>query len=529
MIPTDNERNRKIIPRWQTLAKSVNLGELGSAVAKPNHTYDPSAEFQLELCRKRLAWTSQQNLDAAEELVAASVLSGIIDRNTEAAARLLLQEGGPLPGTAQLARAVLGEKQQVAEPVLRHEAALRTEIAKRKFRAIATPKDSLLLAETALLYTVLGQPAPAKTLLRRALALAPANRYVVRSAIRFFLHNRDVDEAVSLARRIATTSSDPWLLSASMAAIDAAGERPQNFKKSVNLLGHNSFSDFDLSELASAIATTHFDAGEVKIARKRFRQSLAEPTENAVAQAEWAQSKDRSIDVPQHALDLPGAFEAQALNAFHLGQWAESQRASELWIHTEPFNPAPFIHASWLHTGIFDNPLEATKSAGLGLLSNPDDPGLLNNLAVAQAMIGYTEKAEMSLAKARRVAGDIELKLTIEATSGLIELRKGRIESGIAHYTNAIEFAHDRRWPNQVLRALCYFGKELSRHDHASAHLIADRVEEIRGEMHRRGRIVSPEIEHFVQQIRRQKEAPRKPLQFSAKWLDALAGSLLPN
>lgn len=79
-------------------------------------------------------------------------------------------------------------------------ASLHKEIRKRKKLIELNPSDALLLTETALCYANLGQLRSSEELLRRALALAPHNRYVLRSAARFYCHLQRPDQALQILR-----------------------------------------------------------------------------------------------------------------------------------------------------------------------------------------------------------------------------------------------------------------------------------------------------------------------------------------
>jgi hypothetical protein len=127
--------------------------------------------------------------------------------------------------------------------------------------------------------------------------LAPDNRYVLRSLTRFWVHQAEPDLALHFLSKFAATRRDPWLLAAQMAAEDVAHKGPSNWREAKRILSAEQFSDFELTELAAAFGTLELQAGSHKLARKMFRRSLTAPTENSVAQVQWASRRDSMINV----------------------------------------------------------------------------------------------------------------------------------------------------------------------------------------------------------------------------------------
>jgi tetratricopeptide (TPR) repeat protein len=204
---------------------------------------------------------------------------------------------------------------------------------------------------------------------------------VFRSAIRFFIHSGRKDEAVFLANARGFADRDPWLMAAALGASEAAGQSPVHYRQAKFMLGDGGHAAKDLSELASALGTLHMADGSHRLARKAFRQSLEAPTENAVAQAEWAHRRDPAIPFDIDNLKVRNAFEAKAVKSQSLGRWDESLKAAQAWMDFEPFNPDPFIHTTCIATIAADHLPEAIEAADRGLTANPQNPSLFNNLA----------------------------------------------------------------------------------------------------------------------------------------------------
>src|SRR5262249_6318180 len=137
------------------------------------------------------------------------------------AATLILRHEDVLPGTRQLAERLSGKGSAPEPPRPR----AYVDLAQRKRLIRLNPRDSLLLTETALIYTGIGELEAAARLIRTATALSPSNRYVLRSAARFWMHARDPGQALHLLNRTPALRYDPWLLSAKV-AIESAAKRP---------------------------------------------------------------------------------------------------------------------------------------------------------------------------------------------------------------------------------------------------------------------------------------------------------------
>src|SRR5207249_126382 len=105
---------------------------------------------------------------------------------------------------------------------------------------------------------------------------------------------------------------DPWLVAAEVAVSPLAGRTSRLIKHGRRLLESHQFEPIAVSELASAIGTEDLAAGSVRRARQLFGSSLNDPTENAVAQAEWASRHDAGFKFEERLLDVEYSYEARA-------------------------------------------------------------------------------------------------------------------------------------------------------------------------------------------------------------------------
>ncbi|WP_157188107.1 hypothetical protein [Nitratireductor pacificus] len=481
-----------------------------------------------EFSQKQARWAETLKVEDAEELVAAAIVSGVTTNEVCRAAAAILKDPAAQSGSRRLAQGILEPLPQDApRPAL----VTRAEIQQLKRLVVKSPHDALRVAELSRLYTLLGQRKPAIVAMRRALALADTNRYVLRSAVRLLIHVGREDEAAALIADHGLTERDPWLMAAAVGAAQAAGHGGRLMRAASRMVMSDNHSAFSLSELRASLATEHLNAGEIKLARRQFRLSLKAPTENALAQAKWAQGVDKAIEISSDLMGRPEAHEAHALDTARIGHWERSLVATGEWKADERFSGKPFVHASWISTGPLNSPADALPWLQEGLVANPDDPSLLNNLAVAKAMLGDLDRADDALTRARKNAEDDAFPLILAATEGLIAFRRGDPISGAALYQQALSTCVEKRLPHQWLRVAAYLARELAAIDFRYAKATLDQIEIVETEMRKRGHTISQEISAVTNSVRdsTEKEVTDNEWNWDLSILSKLRDSLLLN
>jgi Tfp pilus assembly protein PilF len=325
------------------------------------------------------------------------------------------------------------------------------EIRKLRRRLKDQPRNSIAWVELARQYAILGRVDKAREAMRRAVYLVDGNRFVLRSAARLFVHSNDADEADHILRTREATRHDPWLLAAQIAVSSVTGTRSPLLKRAKAIVAEQRFAPKHLAELASALATVEFENGSLTGSRRLFRQSLTDPTDNAVAQAAWAARRIEGLGVPSAVIEKPHTFEARAWSLFSDRDWRGGMAACDEWLADEPFSSRPAMAGSYYALVAVADYTSAERFAREGLVSNPGNPGLLNNLAVALADQGQLDEAEEALARIRR-APEVTDRIVITATYGLIQFRRRNFAVGRALYQRAIELA--RRSDEEYMRIL---------------------------------------------------------------------------
>ena len=319
---------------------------------------------------------------------------------------------------------------------------LRAQIRSVKSRLRRHPRNGLLWVDLARLYTMIGTDRPAVRAMRIALAIAPDDRFTLRSAARLHVHLSDPEKAGHILRRSDATRTDPWLRAAEIAiagVMDRVPARLANIRRAL-LTGHH--DPEHISELASAVATFEMNAGSVKSARRLFNLGLERPTENAVAQADWAANRMSGISLREEHFDLPNSFEARAIWHFERLEQVECLHECAGWLEDEPFSSRPVELGTFVHIAAFEDYESAISLARRGLVSNPDNYLLRNNLSVALAETGDIASAKEELKLVNTASLSDWQETTWLAARGLFAFREGSLIAGRDFYERSATLAH---------------------------------------------------------------------------------------
>ncbi len=173
-----------------------------------------------------------------------------------------------------------------------------------------------------------------------------------------------------------------------------------------------------------------------------FNHALVSPTDNSVAQVEWASRLLPKFEVEARHLQTPRSFEARAWEHFEKSRWEETLKEANRWLVDEPFSVRPTELGTFVSLVPTENFKLAAKLAEHGLIANHEHPLLLNNLAVALASSGQAEEAMKIFKQIREPdINDPALNIARVATGGLISFRLGTSDLGRALYLGAIDMA----------------------------------------------------------------------------------------
>jgi len=430
---------RRVVPRWKSFRDALNCRELDPLSLAD----DAVADSERFLVAKERQWQEDKSLFFALDLLNASFVLGNSRFAHEAAEFVLQNAKEGAPAVVRMASAILGR----GVPAPRVEANVtpgdyRAAIKQAKARRVREPRNAFAWAELARLYAINGLRDLAERPMRIALGLAPNNRYVLRSAARYFLHAADPGEALSILRRAEGVQFDPWLLAAEVAVSSVVGKTSRFMRNARSIAREKAISPFHRSELTAAVASAEMWAGSDKRARVLFVEALEVPTENAFAQVVWASQDVGLKDYPFERIRVPRDFEARALEARNNAQWESAVTHCSEWAGLESFSSRPYGLGSAIAVSLLRRPDDAIKIVDAGLKTNPRHPGLINNKAFALVEKGRPQDAMFEILRADLKQAQDESKVCLLATGGLIAFRLGDIEDGRELYQRAINFAH---------------------------------------------------------------------------------------
>lgn len=457
------DKNRRVIPRWRSFDATLRAGELACA----NPLAEPRPIRLEEVESHRREWMENPSASFAADFVSSAVALGV-GHEARDAARFLMSVGDLVPSPAiALARRVLEienaapERLEVPPKLEDEQTAARRQIHEVRQRIHDEPRNAFLRVEVARQYAILGLSERASRSLEIALRLAPTNRFVLRSACRFYVHLGATRRAHDLIRKNERTPYDPWLIAAEIAAAGAADRSPRTVKSARAMLDADRFAPLHLSEVASAVGTLQLEGGNSRSGRKSIARSLISPTENAVAQAAWAARYFDAVEVDGSI--LRSSQEAKAWESRRVSNWRRALLGAEGWLADEPFSTQPAVFGSYIAGVAVGDYAASERFARYGLLANPADPTLKNNLAFALAQQGNAQEAASVLGSVHADVLSVPVRVAFLATAGLIEFRLGRVDSGRLMYTRALDAARLAGDARRLAVATMYFAIEEGR------------------------------------------------------------------
>jgi tetratricopeptide (TPR) repeat protein len=445
------ERSRHIIPRWRDAKTTALLGEL-----------DPSRKIVRNiggandsLKEKAAAWEEEQEFGFAVDLVGAAQALGEFEKADAAAKFILSRTSSDVSVIYDIADRIVnrpkGDAKAEMKPSLIGRPTLRDTVRSARYRLSRDPRNSIAWIDLSRAYISLGLPDRAHKAMRVGTSLAKANRFIMRSASRLAIHCDAFEFAHDMLRRSGAIQDDPWLLAAEIAAADVAGRTSRHVKRARELLFSGNHAPFHLSELASALASLELASGNRKKAKKLFREALREPTDNSLAQIEWASGHIPELKQRSQQFEVPFSHEAKARYFHTEGNWKEAVDECDSWLRDEPFSSRPATLGSYIAAELLENYAESERLAVDGLVASPSDPTLLNNLGFALANQGRLEEARAALDRINvpKLSGASEI--CYYATHGFLAFRRGLLDEGRRLYGISIEKASGATW--RVLRA----------------------------------------------------------------------------
>ena len=485
MIPVIQQERRQVVPRWRDSAVAAITGEIAPLRIRTFRDLNLKDDLSALISD----WERNRSVAFASDLLAAALVlnTSESDEVTEAASYIISVGERATYSARSLAEYILRDSEERGpselSSVLSEEdlASDARELIRRKKRILRRqPRNTLGWVDIARCYATLGQDEKALDCMANGLILAPNNRFVLRSATRLHVHMGDYDIAYELLRRNPATRADPWLRAAEIAIVDLMDKVPRRLGHTRRMLRAGDVSPIHVSELASAVATCELRAGSLRSAQRLFNLSLTEPTENAVAQSNWARRYMSGIPSSPDHLFLPRTFEARTLNYLQRFEPEKCLHECIQWLKDEPFSLQPVVVGMFVAMVALEDHQKAIELGRWGLKSHPTNFLIRNNLTIAYAESGQIEEARREHSGISKDGLSLIEKTCWLSTRGMLEFRERSFENGRRLFRQALEEDSKQTFsPTGALALVFWLCEEIRAEEYQQADLIARRLREM--------------------------------------------------
>ena len=440
-------KDRRVVPNWRYYESTMAAGELDNWKIPCSKPDSYSIDEYVEL------WRNHRSIYRAGDLLSAAITNGHEDdENVKDAANFILDKFNSSTKTLlQSACYVLGAEQTAQSQSTMEINRLRectavddihTLIHGIRQRLYLMPYNPFLYVDIARAYLLLGQTQKAEKSMECALHFGANNRFVARSAARFYLHQKDKDRAYEVIRAKGAVSADPWLMAAEISINMLRGKSSNYVKRGREIIESGNCSPFGYTELASSLGTLEYYNGANHKSNKLFKKALIAPNDNSLAQVQWVNSFDTlPLDLNKSVYN---DFEVRTFDAWTQGKYNEAVHEAVNWICDMPFAHKPINIGYTLSTDFTHDFALAVAILDVGLRSDYNNPLLLNNKAYCAARDNQVQVAWEALSKLKMALRDedsVSLNVCSSATEGLILYREGKRTDGAEKYKEAIAIA----------------------------------------------------------------------------------------
>jgi len=441
------QRERRVIPNWRRYSSTSELSELSFA---PNDDEGGPKRILL-IADYKEAWDRSKTPAIAGDLLSAAFVNGFMDDEVVRNAATYLIKAGNRATSAQmnLANLVLRTVKSTADQPSSEETAGKFSSDRyygeiRHLRQLINehPYNSILYVEISRIYAILGLELKSIRNMLMALSLAPTNRFILRAAVRLFVHYDKASYIHNILRKSPLLTIDPWITSAEIALATIRQKESLHIRHGIRMIESGRYSWHSLTELASSVGTVEYLSGNKKKAINLLKKALLSPNDNTLAQIAWINSKIPLLETNPRNYQVQNTYEALALNDYFNRSFESALNSCKSWFLDMPFSKHPITFGAHIAGALLDDYDESIRLLKTGLISHPGDPQIINNIAYSYALQNKISEAESYLSQideSYSIHPDSRICLT--ATRGLIRFRKGDTEGGSAHYREAIKSA----------------------------------------------------------------------------------------
>ena len=197
--------NRHVIPNWRSFERTVRTGELNV-----NRVVQSAKLFTEEdLADYYFDWKLNRNIAHAGDYISAAISNGYInnEETLEVANFVLTKAEESTSILLDTANLIISSNEQKKDGIIKSDHLFQDthELIKiyselHKYRELLRnyPSNAIYYVEMARLYISLSMYEKAMKHMEYALYLAPTNRYVIRSAVRLYIHHGKNEKAYSI-------------------------------------------------------------------------------------------------------------------------------------------------------------------------------------------------------------------------------------------------------------------------------------------------------------------------------------------
>ncbi len=450
------QKKRQVIPRWHLYQMAQRLHLIESIDSSTQH-YNKTKDF----LDKEQSWQDNKTLIHACDLVGASIVLKEFDNIFAKDAAKYIINYSKKSGLALESANFFLKNNNYKFDTIRTPDIIFKNISSFKKKVRDYCMNPILWMDLAFFYAQLGQNDSAKKCVTTALSINKDNRYLLRSASRFFLHIKDHQSALKYIRNSEASPYDPWLVSAELAIANSMNKTPKFIKQAKGFI-NNSDPSFHISELSCALGTIELENGATKKSKKLFKEALYEPTENALAQVVFIKnSKNLSIHINISSLQ-DFNFESKACAFFKDGKYKKSLTEIEQWLQYQPFSAEPAIEGSYIASVALGDFRRAINIIKKGKQASSKNFILNNNHIFSLASLGDTSEAQKILNQLNINCLDEFDKNVLKATEAVINFRNQEIPKGRQLYKESTAFFKNKKFEQSEAIAKLFWAREES-------------------------------------------------------------------
>lgn len=428
-----------VVPKWFEYRKAIKKGEL---VVPREIPYEINRVTMESIQNDLEEFKADSTPEMACRLMGAGIVVGDEQLSRDMAS-FITKKGGVDPLSIKLADKVLN-----VDSDIEHMSEKDVRISELRKWVSEYPNSAITWIELSREFIIKGQDKKAKRAAKIAVQLAPYDRYIVRCAVRLFLHTGDLDMAWHYIARASKHHFDPWIKATEVNVALISDHKTPDINKFIprNLSGDQLFH---YSELLESAGYLELNSGNDRKAKKQLQLAWAKPSENVITHAEWLLRNKIPWMRGKAALEFDKSLEAKTWINYINFKLEEALGAAREWELEEPYSKFPFVVGASIACGA-GQPEIGVAIAKRGLFCNPHDRTIYNNLCYSLLRAGRVDEAGEYINKLAGTDSD----LYCQATIGLYEFKSNNINGGRQAYYNVIEEFKQKGQPELQAEAL---------------------------------------------------------------------------